>query len=143
MEIKQRVECIDCRTFVTGPCLDGVSCPMCGGPTLPKPFTAKEIIVPIHIDATQVSEMIKELTNITNELKNKEEPLLQIVQSDINAVPVVLYKGEEIKGRVRVSFDWKTDNQSGPYIHIEHVDDITERINTKIIQHNYPIGDKE
>ncbi|MED0945394.1 hypothetical protein [Bacillus mycoides] len=141
MEIKQRVECMDgnCRTVVTGPCLDELSCPECGGPTLPKPFTAKEIVVPVNIDATKVLEMIKKITNVTNELTNKEEPLLQIVQSDINSVPVVLYKGGEIEGEVRVSFDWKTNNQSGPYIHIEHVDDITERINTKIIQHNHPI----
>lgn len=70
------------------------------------------------------------------------EPLLQIVQSDVDAVPVVLYKGEEIKGKVRVSFDWETDGQhrkSGTYIHIEHVEDDDEHINTKIIQHNHPI----
>ncbi|MED3542040.1 hypothetical protein ABEX53_07720 [Bacillus toyonensis] len=70
------------------------------------------------------------------------EPLLQIVQSDIDAVPVVLYKGEEIKGNIRISFDWKTDghhHKSGPYIHIEHVEDSTKCINTKIVQHNHPI----
>ncbi|SCN42941.1 Uncharacterized protein BC88300_04634 [Bacillus cytotoxicus] len=71
--------------------------------------------------------------------QSNEKPLLQIVLSDINAVPVVLYKGEEIKGKVRISFDWQTNNQSSPYIHIEHVDDLTERINTKIVQHNHPI----
>ncbi|HFJ9344238.1 TPA: hypothetical protein ACGW5N_005702 [Bacillus mobilis] len=44
MTIKQRVECMDknCRAVVTGRHLDGLSCPECGGPTLPKPFTAKE-----------------------------------------------------------------------------------------------------
>lgn len=70
------------------------------------------------------------------------EPLLQIVQSDVDAVPVVLYKGEEIKGKVRISFDWKTDGhyqKSGSYIHIKHVEDSTKCINTKIIQHNHPI----
>ncbi|MGE0981607.1 hypothetical protein B1R38_24890 [Bacillus cereus] len=73
------------------------------------------------------------------------EPLLQIVQSGINVVPVVLYKGKEIKGRVRVSFDWKTNynRRSGTYIHIEHVEDTEERINTKIIQHNHPIVEEE
>ncbi|AWC29261.1 hypothetical protein [Bacillus cytotoxicus] len=75
MDIKQRVKCMDenCGTVVTGHCLDGVSYLHCGEPTSPKPFTAKEIVAPIHIDETEVSEMIKELTN-------KEEPLLQIVQ---------------------------------------------------------------
>ncbi|KMN42062.1 hypothetical protein ACT1UG_22610 [Bacillus paramycoides] len=75
-----------------------------------------------------------------------EEPLLQIVQSDIDAVPVVLYKGEEIKGKVRVSFDWKTDGQyhkSGPYIHIEHLEDSKKCINTKTIQHNHPIVEEQ
>ncbi|MGG0262718.1 hypothetical protein ABEY48_30785 [Bacillus mycoides] len=74
------------------------------------------------------------------------EPLLQIVQSDVDAVPVVFYKGEEIKGKVRISFDWKTDGhyqKSGSYIHIKHVEDSTKCINTKIIQHNYPIMEEE
>ncbi|PFL26153.1 hypothetical protein [Bacillus cereus] len=74
------------------------------------------------------------------------EPLLQIVQSNIDAVPVVLYKGEEIKGKVRISFDWKTDehhHKSGPYIHIENVEDSPKCINTKIIQHNHPIVEEQ
>ncbi|MBE7095424.1 hypothetical protein [Bacillus cereus] len=74
------------------------------------------------------------------------EPLLQIIQSDVDAVPVVLYKGEEIKGKVRVSFDWKTDGQydkSGPYIHIEHVEDSKKCFNTKIIQYNHPIAEEQ
>jgi len=73
------------------------------------------------------------------------EPLLQIVQSDIDAVPVVLYKGEEIKGKVRVSFDWKTDEQhhkSGPYVHIEHVEYSAKCVNTRIIQRNHPIAEE-
>ncbi|MBY0015340.1 hypothetical protein [Bacillus cereus] len=74
------------------------------------------------------------------------EPLLQIVQPNIDAVPVVLYKGEEIKGKVRISFDWKTDGQHdklGPYIHIEHVEDSKKCFNTKIIQHNHPIVEEQ
>lgn len=77
----------------------------------------------------------------SDDIKANEQPLLQIVQSDINAVPIVLYKGEEIKGRVRVSFDWKTNynHRLGSYIHIEHVEPDEQGINTKIIQHNHPI----
>ncbi|MEK4502789.1 hypothetical protein [Bacillus sp. FSL R12-0069] len=73
------------------------------------------------------------------------EPLLQIVLSDINAVPVVLYKGEEIKQRIRISFDWKTNinRQSGAYIHIEHGEADEKSINTKIIQHNHPIVEEQ
>ncbi|OQR56196.1 hypothetical protein [Bacillus sp. CDB3] len=63
-------------------------------------------------------------------------------QSDIDAVPIVLYKGEEIKGRVRVSFDWKTNynRKSGSYIHVEPDE---QGINTKIIQHNHPIVEEQ
>ncbi|MFV1456984.1 hypothetical protein [Bacillus mycoides] len=78
----------------------------------------------------------------TNVVKRENEPLLQIVQSDIDAVPVVLYKGERIKVKSRVSFDWETDGhhrKPGTYIYIEHVEDSEKRINTKIIQHNHPI----
>lgn len=73
------------------------------------------------------------------------EPLLQIVQPDVNAVPVVLYKGEEIKHRIRISFDWKTNinHQSGAYIHIEHGEADEKSVNTKIIQHNHPIVEEQ
>ncbi|MEN3132513.1 hypothetical protein [Bacillus albus] len=82
----------------------------------------------------------------SDDIKGKEEPLLQIILPDINAVPIVLYKGEEIKGRIRVSFDWKTNDfhdKFGTYIHIEHAECTEEYMNTKIIQHNHPITDKE
>lgn len=73
------------------------------------------------------------------------EPLLQIIQSDINSVPVVVYKGEEIKQRIRISFDWKTNinRQLGSYIHIEHGEADEKSINTKIIQHNHPIVEEQ
>lgn len=77
---------------------------------------------------------------------DNEVPLLQVLQSNIDAVPVVLYKGEEIKGKVRISFDWKTDGyyyKSGPYIHIEHVEDSNKCVNTKTIQHNHPIVEEK
>ncbi|ENQ3080975.1 hypothetical protein ACEOWG_004307 [Bacillus cereus] len=78
----------------------------------------------------------------SDDTKGKEEPLLQIMLSDINAVPVVIYKGEEIKQRIRVSFDWTTElnRKSGSYIHIEHGEADEKSINTKIIQHNHPIA---
>lgn len=79
------------------------------------------------------------------QLNDTKEPLLQITQLDIDAVPTVLYKGEQVKGKVRISFDWKTDgyhHKSGPYIHIEHIEDSTKCINTKIIQHNHPFAEE-
>ncbi|EJP84657.1 hypothetical protein [Bacillus cereus] len=82
----------------------------------------------------------------SDDIKGKEEPLLQIILPDINAVPTVLYKGEEIKGRIRVSFDWKTsvfDDRNNTYIHLEFFDDESERCNSKIIQHNHPLKERK
>ncbi|EOW9527892.1 hypothetical protein ACO11K_001538 [Bacillus cytotoxicus] len=131
MESKMQLECMDneCRTIMFGYFSGGINCVRCGGPTIEKPYN------PVKKQIEQNKN--RELT------QSNEKPLLQIVLSDINAVPVVFYKGQEVKGKVRISFDWKTNDQLGPYIHIEHVDDLTERINTKIIQHNHPIVDKE
>ncbi|MFA2644931.1 hypothetical protein ABR776_26435 [Bacillus cereus] len=70
------------------------------------------------------------------------EPLLSIVLADINGVPEVHYKGEKIDGKVRVSFDYKTDDVEEKYpnyIHIEHVESHEKGINTKIVQYNHPI----
>lgn len=78
--------------------------------------------------------------------KRNEEPLLQIVQSDINSVPVVHYKGQQIDKNIRISFDWKTgdlNSMSSSYIHIEHVEPEEKHFNTKTIQHNHPISEKE
>ncbi|MES5942324.1 MULTISPECIES: hypothetical protein [unclassified Bacillus cereus group] len=69
------------------------------------------------------------------------ESLLQIGLSDISAVPIVIYNGEEIKQRIRISFDWKTNDgcKFGSYIHIEHVEDSKKCFNIKTIQYNHPI----
>lgn len=46
---------------------------------------------------------------------NGEKPLLVIVQQDINSVPEVHYKGEELNLKREINFDWKThgDNDFG------------------------------
>lgn len=70
------------------------------------------------------------------------EPLLSIVLADINGVPEVHYKGKKIDGKVRVSFDYKTDDVEEKYpnyINIEHIDNDEKRGNTKVVQHNHPI----
>ncbi|EOO28631.1 hypothetical protein IIU_05749 [Bacillus cereus VD133] len=72
--------------------------------------------------------------------------LLSIHLSDIDAVPDVYYKGEQITGRVRVSFDWKTssfDHKNNTYIHLEFFDDESERCNSKMIQHNHPLKERK
>ncbi|MEH7458507.1 hypothetical protein V7183_15160 [Bacillus sp. JJ1127] len=116
-----------------------------------------KLTIKVDADTTEALKQMKEVTEAANEcvaalekdidgFTNKEEPLLQIVQSDINSVPVVLYKGKEMTGKVRVRFDWKTaghHHKPGAYIHIEHVEIIDKNVNTKIIQYNHPITDKE
>lgn len=77
-----------------------------------------------------------------NVVKDENEPLLQIVLSDIDSAPVVHYKGKQIDRKLRVAFDWKTksvDKIDMTYIHIEHVPVDNKRLNTEIIQYNYPI----
>lgn len=70
------------------------------------------------------------------------EPLLTITLSDIDAKPIVHYKGKQIDRKLRVAFDWETqsiDKINRTYIHIEHVPSDNKRFNTEVIQHNHPI----
>lgn len=71
--------------------------------------------------------------------------LLTITLDDIESVPEVFYRGEEITGRQRVSFDWKTNDDWRYPTHIKlvHRDSETELVNTKTIEHNSPITDVE
>ncbi|MGG0261506.1 hypothetical protein ABEY48_15030 [Bacillus mycoides] len=73
---------------------------------------------------------------------NNEEPLLTITLTDIDAKPIVYYKGKQIDRKLRVAFDWESqsiDKINRTYIHIEHVPSDNKRCNTEIIQHNHPI----
>lgn len=70
------------------------------------------------------------------------EPLLTITLTDIDAKPIVHYKGKQIDRKLRVAFDWESqsiDKINRTYIHIEHVPSDNKRYNTEIIQHNHPI----
>ena len=69
------------------------------------------------------------------------KPLLTIELDEIDSVPKVIYKGEEIKGKVRVAFEWETDSEvmelGSPYIDIEYcVNNPNERPYTKSISYN-------
>ncbi|MEB8860582.1 hypothetical protein P4H06_30415 [Bacillus cereus] len=78
--------------------------------------------------------------------QSNEEPLLTITLTDIDAKPIVHYKGEQIDRKLRVAFDWESqsiDKINRSYIHIEHVPVDNKRLNTEIIQHNHPIANKE
>jgi len=77
---------------------------------------------------------------------NNEEPLLTITLTDIDAKPIVHYKGKRIDRKLRVAFDWESqsiDKINQTYIHIEHVPADNMRFNTEIIQHNHPIVEEE
>lgn len=53
---------------------------------------------------------------------NKDKPLLVIELQDESSVPKVIYKGEEIKHKQNVFFDWDTGNSvtGGLTYAIEH-----------------------
>ncbi|PEU68262.1 hypothetical protein CN386_28090 [Bacillus cereus] len=74
------------------------------------------------------------------------EPLLTITLSDIDAKPIVHYKGKQIDRKLRVAFDWESqsiDKINRTYIHIEHVPVDNKRFNTEVIQHNHPIAEEQ
>lgn len=80
-----------------------------------------------------------------DETKANEEPLLTITLTDIDAIPIVHYKGKRTDRKLRVAFAWESqsmDKINRTYIHIEHVPIDNKRFNTEIIQHNHPITDK-
>ncbi|MGQ3740572.1 hypothetical protein [Bacillus sp. Fil] len=73
--------------------------------------------------------------------KANEDPLLTITLTDIDAKPIVHYKGKQIDRKLRVGFDWEArsmDKINRTYIHIEHVPSDNKRCNTSILQHNQP-----
>lgn len=80
-------------------------------------------------------------------LEYNKGPLLQIELTDINSIPTVCYKGEEINNNIRLSFDYATDTDVSfrpTYIHIKYTDPENYSIfNTKTIQHNQPIGNAD
>lgn len=74
------------------------------------------------------------------------EPLLTITLTDIDAKPIVHYKGKQIDRKLRVAFDWETqsiDKINRTYIHIEHVPSDNKHFNTEVIQHNHPIVEEQ
>ncbi|PEF27377.1 hypothetical protein CN926_07840 [Bacillus thuringiensis] len=77
---------------------------------------------------------------------DEKQPLLVITLTDIDAKPIVHYKGKQIDRKLRVAFDWESqsiDKINRTYIHIEHVPFDNKRCNTEIIQHNNPIVEEE
>lgn len=69
---------------------------------------------------------------------------MQIELENINSVPKVFYKGEEVKHSVKVAFDYRTDTDkeiNPTFIQLEHFDP-EGKCDTKTIQHNQPAAPK-
>ncbi|HDR8433530.1 TPA: hypothetical protein QC285_003312 [Bacillus cereus] len=92
---------------------------------------------PIELDSCK--QFFKKLKSKSNQ---EQEALLTITLTDIDAIPIVHYKGKQIDRKLRVAFDWESksvDKFDMTYIHVEHVPADNKRLNTEIIQHNHPI----
>ncbi|MDA1642022.1 MULTISPECIES: hypothetical protein [Bacillus] len=92
---------------------------------------------PIELDSCK--QFFKKLKSKSNQ---EQEALLTITLKDIDAIPIVHYKGKQIDRKLRVAFDWESksvDKFDMTYIHVEHVPADNKRLNTEIIQHNHPI----
>jgi len=127
MEIN-RIEhsCMRCQARFTldeQNCVDGMNCPICGGPIRITGFETETLIVD--------GEPIKEPALLTIELESE------------TSVPKVFYKGEEITDKVSVSFDWETDTDvmGGLSYAIEHREKgsypVSNRIERRVKGHSF------
>ncbi|PEE79395.1 hypothetical protein CN543_29780 [Bacillus toyonensis] len=72
--------------------------------------------------------------------------LFTITLTDIDAMPMVHYKGKQIDRKLRVAIDWEAqliNKINRTYIHIEYVPSDNKSCNTEIIQHNHPIVEEQ
>jgi|SRR5699024_2206311 len=65
-----------------------------------------------------------------------EQPYLQITLDELDSVPKVIYKGEEIKLKQEVIFHWETDTSipGGITIEIEHAEASNKHPKSKRIE---------
>lgn len=159
MKTRTQFECMnkECNTILIDRNKDGVRCPRCKGPVNPKPFipfeedkditlttykclccgySSKEKVCPI------CSGAFADTWYIQKHLPKEENKLLVIELDDINAVPKIYYKGEEVTHKMRVSFDWMTKGgkeRYPTYIRIEQHDEDSKSLDIKVIQHNHPV----
>lgn len=93
-----------------------------------------------ELDGKKILESVsKRIKKLEKEITFEEStPLLTIELDDINSVPKVIYKGEEVKKKVRVSFDWETNSAyyNPTHIHIEHAEVEDDSVCIKSITHN-------
>ncbi|MCM3619174.1 hypothetical protein M3936_16415 [Sutcliffiella horikoshii] len=69
-----------------------------------------------HITTNMYREALSKIKTI------EDIPLLSITLDSYSSIPTVLYKGEEIQKKVKVKFDWETNDEQikSPNILIEH-----------------------
>ncbi|WP_426443920.1 hypothetical protein [Staphylococcus xylosus] len=58
---------------------------------------------------------MKKLIEFLKKKIGKDENLLVIKQKDVNSVPTVIYKGEEISLKKHINFEWDTKDLDKPY----------------------------
>lgn len=151
---RQRYLCLDCNNAEIIECTkeehkEELECPRCKGKLVDVWNIGKYL--PKYLN--KVAEPTISLNRIESEgdlgiyapirvagINVKEAPLLQIELENINSVPRVFYKGEEIKYKMEVAFEWGTgtpETYTPAYIRIKHWDrEEDKRINSKTIQHN-------
>lgn len=91
----------------------------------------------IDICSCNFEQVLALNTKDTQPVRTPNEPLLVIEVLDMNSVPSVTYKGEDIKGRVSIDYEWKTNGfeQLGSHnLKIKHIDCHEQYIVQKTIQ---------
>lgn len=145
MKHKTQFECMnkECNTVIIGPetRLDGISCPRCDGPVIPKPFEQHKRIVFGYYECLccgnyeRVDFPKEEYQEVRvcpkcngafvdkwmlakykqNDVGKISEPkLLQIELDNYSNTPKVFMNGAEIKGKISISFNWKTRDADTP-----------------------------
>lgn len=61
---------------------------------------------------TIASKVGGNVIDLSQHISRVEEPLLKIMLDDVDSVPTVLYKGEEIGGKIVADFSWRTSDES-------------------------------
>lgn len=134
----------ECRARVIGTCLDGIRCPVCNGLVYPVPNDG----IPGHInyDLYKKNNNCKNTKGINNlgedfeEEQKRKEPLIQLTLDEYNKLPPkIFHKGEQLKGLINISIDWRTNDDLGEYlprINMTYIEREGENIYLKTIEYN-------
>lgn len=76
----------------------------------------------------------KKLLEQVLEEATSPEPLAIIVIEDINEVPQIIYRGEELKHKVLIGYTWGTDNEMGKGPRALIIEHFNEREMVKIVE---------